>query len=112
MENAACDGTLYFFWIAGLSARSVVRRRRGKIGSPINDTIENDFLKYLKEESILAEIELYGHSTIISETDAAKAIIGFIIVETCGGWENVLTSQSGQRRWTFLKMNKTIYIYI
>ena len=87
-----------FFWVSGISQRSSKRVRRGVIGGPVSDTIDNEYLKNLLEEARLSNIEATGAVDILSAANAEQSIIGYMVVEVAGSWENVWTRASAQRR--------------
>ena len=90
----------FLFWIAGMSLRQASRQRRGNVLDARLDIIDTDFLRHRLDEAHTCSIEEIGISTLFDDKDAISSIVGCIIVQPNGSWEDPLTINGAQRRWS------------
>lgn len=83
-----------------MTLRAASRQRRGNMFDARLDVIDIDFLRHRLDEAHTTSIEEIGKSTLIDDKDATSSIVGCIIVQPNGSWEDPLTINGAQRRWS------------
>ena len=90
---------LYPLWVQCAGRRSAERSRRGKIGSPDNDVIDNNFLQYQWDEVFEADLEEFSRVRVEDKPGLYEnKIVGMILIMFSGSWDGPLSEFGGEQR--------------